>query len=343
MLRKIISVAMTVFMMIQGISAPVFAASGADKQRNVTVEDIEQLLSSQEKELNKKISLYGAAGAAGTALVGGGIYVYYTQKQIALLKKRNLVLSHKVSRIESMINAAVKDNVAINRKVAKNTKLVQTNKAYIDQLVKYVQDIIGALNSHSEAINSLAEEAAEEATAAAPRRPIGFNASMSQRAAKEAEEAATKSLKSLKNISKKAGIVGLVIAGLVTTAYIYNSYDKANSTAISSKRIAYKRYLDNAYKNDEGFFVFDVLALSQEDRHMAASILHESIGSNADYYSRFVKQQQAAREAAYEANALNEIKDFSNNVQSENEKSKALLSFVLDDSFVKDYINGFAI
>lgn len=86
MLKKIISIALTVFMMIQGISTPVFASAGSGKNNNVTLEDIEQLLASQEKEFNKKVYVYGAAGAAGAALIGGGIYVYYTQKQIAMLK-----------------------------------------------------------------------------------------------------------------------------------------------------------------------------------------------------------------------------------------------------------------
>ena len=344
MLKKIISIALTVFMMIQGISTPVFASTGTGKNNNVTLEDIEQLLASQEKEFNKKVYVYGAAGAAGAALIGGGIYVYYTQKQIAMLKKRNLVLSYKVSKIENMINSAIKDNVSINRKVAKNTKLVQTNKAYIDQLVKYVEDIIGALNSHSEAINSLAEEAAEEVVEAAPRRPIGFTASaaVSKEAVKKTEEKLTKNLKSFKNMSKKAGIAGLFIAGVIAAAYIYNSTDKAN-TPVSSKRIAYKRYLDNAYKNNEGFFILDVLALSGEDRAMTASILHESVGTDRDYYDLFVKQQKSAKEAAYEAKAMEEIRDLSSNVKSDDDKSIEGFSSFLDGYAITNYINGFAI
>lgn len=346
MLKKIISIALTVFMMIQGISTPVFASTGTGKNNNVTLEDIEQLLASQEKEFNKKVYVYGAAGAAGAALIGGGIYVYYTQKQIAMLKKRNLVLSYKVSKIENMINNAIKDDVSINRKVAKNTKLVQTNKAYIDELVKYVEDIIGALNSHSEAINSLAEEAAEEAAenAVPPRRPIGFNAAReaSEEAAKKTEAQLTKGLQSVKNIGKKAGVLGILIAGVVAASYVYHSSEKSQ-TPISSKRIAYKRYLENAYRNNEGFFILDVLALSGEDRAITASILHESVGTDTDYYELFVKQQQSAKEAASEAKAVEDIRAFSDEVKSDNDKSIADFSALFKGSAVKDYINGFAI
>lgn len=342
MLKEIISIALTVFMMIQGISTPVFASTGTGKNNNVTLEDIEQLLASQEKEFNKKVYVYGAAGAAGAALIGGGIYVYYTQKQIAMLKKRNLVLSYKVSKIENMINNAIKDDVSINRKVAKNTKLVQTNKAYIDELVKYVEEIVGALNSHSEAISNLAEEAAENAVP--PRRPIGFNAAReaSEEAAKKTEAQLTKGLQSVKNIGKKAGVLGILIAGVVAASYVYHSSEKSQ-TPISSKRIAYKRYLENAYKNNEGFFILDVLALSGEDRAITASILHESVGTDSDYYELFVKQQQSAKEAASEAKAVEDIRAFSDEVKSDNDKSIADFSALFKGSAVKDYINGFAI
>ena len=257
-----------------------------------------------------------------------------------------MVLSYKVSKIENMINNAIKDDVLINRKVAKNTKLVQTNKAYIDQLVKYVEDIIGALNSHSEAINSLAEEAAEEAAenAVPPRRPIGFNAAReaSEEAAKKTEAQLTKGLQSVKNIGKKAGVLGILIAGVVAASYVYHSSEKSQ-TPISSKRIAYKRYLDNAYRNNEGFFILDVLALSGEDRTMTASILHESVGTDSDYYELFVKQQQSAKEAAYEAKAMEEIRDLSSNVKSDDDKSIEGFSSFLDGYAITNYINGFAI
>lgn len=58
--------------------------------------------------------------------------------------------------------------------------------------------------------------------------------------------------------------------------------------------------MENSYQNDDGLFIFDVLALAENDRRLTAAILQENIDSESDYYARLLEQEASAQQAARE-------------------------------------------
>lgn len=210
MLNKILSLILAGFIFLNSPLA-LFAQNSAENQ--VSLADIELLLEKQQKEYNKKVSIYGLS-ALGGVVIGGGIYAYYVNKQINILKKRNLTLSYKVSKTQSLADEIARSANSMNKKIAKNAKLVKGNKAYIDDLVKHIEEIIGALNTHTEVLNGIAEEVAEEAAEQAPRRPIGFHTRTTEEATKSVENLS----KNFKKFKNKAGIIGYLSAALLPQA-----------------------------------------------------------------------------------------------------------------------------
>ena len=85
-------------------------------------------------------------------------------------------------------------------------------------------------------------------------------------------------------------------------------------TAVSNKRIIFERNLNKAYDNDNGFFILDVLSHAGNDTDLTASIMYESIGSDKDFYARFIKQQREAELLYKEAELKNELADLSQDI-----------------------------
>ena len=190
--------------------------------------------------------------------------------------------------------------------------MIKGNKVVIEGYGEYIGQIVEALNSHSEAINNIVE-GIEKVTVETekPRRPIGFHTQASIEP-EIAEDVLALDRKALRKVEGKMGIIGLLVAGGITVYYMYSASNKAPAE-ISNKRIAFERNLKNAYDNDKGFFVMDVLAHANSDRHLTASILHESIGSNKDFYARFVKQQKEAEKLYKEGQLKKDLASLSDN------------------------------
>ena len=374
--KKIISAILTVFMMIQGISAPLFAQSEGGNQKSVTVEDIERLLASQEKEFNMKLSIRTSAAAiTGAVVMGGGIFAYYTHKritgfqnqiarflgeiaglqdeiagldkQLASLDSRNSLWLNKLPKMEKTIDEIIKTSVTINAKAAEASKLGKTNREYLEQLAIKMNELIDLLNYHGDMIDDLKEvyqRMSGGASGQGSSPKIGFYVRGAEEKTVKMEKDLGKNLKSLKNIGKKAGLLGLLAAAVITTLYVYNKSEELSSAPLANKRAEYKRYLDDAYKNDEGFFILDVLALSYENRKMTASLLYENIGKDRDYYKLFLEQHKLVKEAACEAKAKGEIRGLiSDALKSQNGNSEVKIPFMLKESPIKDYLNSFAI
>lgn len=308
MLKKVVTAVLSAVMILNSVSLFAVAAENKD---SISLTDVELLLEKQKMEFERNVVIYSAVGA-GAVTVAGGIYAYYTQKHISILKRNNKILSDKLSQAETLVNAVAKENASFNRKIAKNAKLIKGNKVVIEGYGEYIGQIVEALNSHSEAINNIVE-GIEKVTVETekPRRPIGFH-TQAEIQSNVAEDVLALDRKALRKVEGKMGIIGLLVAGGITVYYMYSASNKAPAE-ISNKRIAFERNLKNAYDNDKGFFVMDVLAHANSDRHLTASILHESIGSNKDFYARFVKQQKEAEKLYKEGQLKKDLASLSDN------------------------------
>lgn len=328
MLKKLITAVLSVFMLVNTASLSAFAQINKDEK--ISLAEVELLLSEQKREFDKDIA-FGVAGAA--TVIGGGIYAYYTQKQMNLLKKRNNVLSYKVSKLEGLVNSIAKDNATQNKKIAGNTKIVKQNRESIAAIWENVKSVVKAVNGHTEFLNQVAssvtEQTGEEASsvvaggAAKPtQKKIGFVHYDSPTAEKKVKDLLVKDINGLKG---KAGAVGLFIAGAVALYYVANE-SESGLTAISNKRAVFERSLKTAYDNDEGLFILDVFAHADSNFKMTASILHESISTDKDLYSRFVKQSKEAKMLAKEAALKNDLAALSFNMQDEKSAGTNLLN-----------------
>ena len=108
-------------------------------------------MSQQENEIRRDIYVYGAIGISGAALISGGIYAVYAQRQINALRKRNIRLSNKISKIEGVIKGLSKDNVSFGKELANNVSLAMENRKYIE-----------ALGGNFDELADLVEEQAEK-------------------------------------------------------------------------------------------------------------------------------------------------------------------------------------
>ena len=308
MLKKVVTAVLSAVMILNSVSLFAVAAENKD---SVSLTDVELLLEKQKMEFERNVVIYSAVGA-GAVTVAGGIYAYYTQKHISILKRNNKILSDKLSQAETLVNAVAKDNASFNRKIVKNAKLIKGNKAIIGEYEQYIGQIVEALNSHGKAINQIVEGIEKVgAETEKPRKPIGFH-TQAEIQPNVAEDVFALDRKALRKIRGKAGMIGLLIAGTVALCYMNSATNKAPAT-ISNKRITFERNLKNAYDNDKGFFVMDVLAHANSDRHLTASILHENIGSDKDFYARFLKQYKEAARLYKEAQLKKELANLSDN------------------------------
>ena len=327
MLNKIITIVLSVFTVINTASLSAFAQVKNNEQ--ISLAEVELLLSEQKREFDKDIA-FGVAGAA--TVIGGGIYAYYTQKQMNLLKKRNNVLSYKVSKLEGLVNSIAKDNATQNKKIAANTKVVKQNRESIAAIWENVKSVVKAVNGHTEFLNQVASSVTEQAgegsaasaagggaAAATPKKRIGFVHYDTPTAEKKVKNLLVKYFDGWESVSKirgKAGAAGLLIAGAVALYYVAYEND-SGLTAISNKRVIFERSLKTAYDNDNGLFILDVFAHADNNFKLTASVLHESIATDKDLYSRFVKQSNEAKMLAKEAALKNDIASFSVNPQDE--------------------------
>ena len=329
MLKKLITAVLSVFIVVNTASLSAFAQINKDER--ISLAEVELLLSEQKREFDKDIA-FGVAGAA--TVIGGGIYAYYTQKQMNLLKKRNNVLSYKVSKLEGLVNSIAKDNATQNKKIASNTKIVKENRDAIASIWENVKNVVKAVNGHTQFLNQVAssvtEQTGEEASsvvagggsAKPTQKKIGFVHYDSPTAEKKVKDLLVKDINGLKG---KAGAVGLFIAGAVALYYVANE-SESGLTAISNKRAVFERSLKTAYDNDEGLFILDVFAHADSNFKMTASILHESISTDKDLYSRFVKQAKEAKMLAKEAALKNDLAALSFNMQDEKSAGTNLLN-----------------
>ena len=309
MLNKVVTAVISAVMILNSVS--LFAAAPVSNKDSVSLMEVELLLEKQKMELERDVVIYSALGA-GAITVAGGIYAYYTQKHLRILKQNNKMLADKLSQAENLLSTVAKENASFTKKISKNAKLIKGNKVVIEGYGEYIGQIVEALNQHSTAINSIVE-GVEKVTAEAekPRRPIGFH-TQAQIEPEVAEDILSLDRKALRRMEGKMGIIGLLIAGGITVYYMYSS---TNNTAaeINNKRVAFVRSLNNAYDNDKGFFIIDVLAHAKIDRHLTAAILHENIGSDKDFYARFVNQQKEADKLYKEAQLQRDFVNLSDN------------------------------
>lgn len=334
MLKKLITAVLSVFIVVNTASLSAFAQINKDEK--ISLAEVELLLSEQKREFDKDIA-FGVAGAA--TVIGGGIYAYYTQKQMNLLKKRNNVLSYKVSKLEGLVNSIAKDNATQNKKIAGNTKIVKQNRESIAAIWENVKSVVKAVNGHTEFLNQVASSVTEQTGeassvvagggAAKPtQKKIGFVHYDTPTAEKKVKNLLVKYFDGWESVSKikgKAGAVGLFIAGAVALYYVANE-SESGLTAISNKRAVFERSLKTAYDNDEGLFILDVFAHADSNFKMTASILHESISTDKDLYSRFVKQSKEAKMLAKEAALKNDLAALSFNMQDEKSAGTNLLN-----------------
>lgn len=287
--------------------------------------------------------IYGAIGISGAALISGGIYAFYAQRQINALRKRNIRLSNKISKIEGVIKGLSKDNVSFGKELANNVSLAMENRKYIEALGGNFDELANLVEEQAEKINTVSQklESFNKSGGKAfsfKRRRIGFSLSANKTADKVAE-------RQLKNLGK-GGILGLITVGVLMGVYMSLVSGEASraQAAVSNKRAAFKRYLDKAYKNDEGFFIFDVLALSSENRTLTASILYENIGKTSDYYKLFSVQRAAAEKAAKEIgfySAESNKRELIGLIKNEEKAGK--MPMPGDYKNFKPYLNAFAL
>lgn len=317
MIKEIITVVISAVMILNSTS--LFAAVQTENKDNVSLADVKLLLENQKKELQRNIIIYSGAGVAAIS-VAGGIYAYYARKQINLLRKENEILATKVANAETLISTIAKEHIASNRKIAKNAKLLKQSQFFMQECDEYIGQIVETLNSHTNSLNTIVEtmeEVATTQTTASARRPvIGFRAT-AEIEPTVVEDALLANKKVLKNIggkkSRLIGSVGLIVGGGVAIYYLTNSSPR-QITAVSNKRIIFERNLNKAYDNDNGFFILDVLSHAGNDTDLTASIMYESIGSDKDFYARFIKQQREAELLYKEAELKNELADLSQDI-----------------------------